>query len=242
MSGGAHLTLVVAGLDPQICASCAAYGSGFINDLGRGGYYGPVTLTPHDQFVAWVHMFDPRYYIPDYKAPFFLRSGTDDIFFWMPAALQTYRAMNVEKRLDLLPNDNHGHVNGTTDQDLTRRWFHSIFGDAPAFPKAFAPTATEEGANLRLRATVAGPSPLTSVQFCVKTSALKDIRGKGGWQVLPGTLVAGSAHEYEVVVPAPVAGEQTIAYAWVHDSTGADVTSDTVEVPRYAEWRALHPN
>jgi cephalosporin-C deacetylase-like acetyl esterase len=241
MSGGGHLTLIVSGLDPGIRASCATYGCGFISDLGRGGYYGPMTLTPPDQFSAWLHVFDPRYYIPQYKGAFLLRSGTDDIFFWMPAVLQTYRAIPTEKRLDLVPNDNHGRVNGVADEDLPRRFFHSIFGDQPAFPRVEAPMATAEGANLRLTARVTGPSPLTMVQFCVKTSALKDIRAKGGYQLLPGTLVAGTTDTYEVVVPAPQAGEQTVAYVWAHDNTGAECTSDTVEVPAYPAWRALNP-
>ena len=242
MSGGGHLTLIVSGLDPGIRASCATYGCGYIADLGRGGYYGPVTLTPPDQFTAWVHVFDPRYYLPHYRGAVLLRSGTNDIFSWMPAVLQTYRAMPVNKRLDMVPNDNHGRVNGVSDEDLARRFFHSIFGDQPAFPQVTAPVATPEGANLRLRATVTGPSPLAAVQFCVKTSALKDIRAKGGYQILPATLVAGTKSQYEVVVPAPQAGEQMIAYVWAHDNTAAECTSDTLEVPLYPAWRAITPD
>ena len=107
-SAGAHLTLLLLGYEPELRAAVVKYGCGYIRDLPGyfGGYFGPLALSPKAEQDEWLGCFDPKQRIGRYKADVLLLSGTDDIFFWMPLVLKTYREMPGVKRLLIRPNDN----------------------------------------------------------------------------------------------------------------------------------------
>ena len=237
MSAGAHLSLLVLGQDRTIRAAAVKYGCAFIRDFPGwfGGYYGPIVLAPREEQDEWLAVLDPKHDIPNYRASVLLLSGTDDIFFWMPLVLETYRAMDVPKRLIMLPNDNHSQV---WNETIPLRYFESVFGIAPAFPEVTPPEATVEGDTLRLSSEVKAASPLKSVDFCVKQAPEKGFQWQKDWNVL-------ATHKYgdrwEVKVPAPKDGERLLAYVLAEDETGAKASSDTVEVPPWPHWRNLKP-
>jgi dienelactone hydrolase len=238
MSAGAHLSLLVLGQDPTIKAATVKYGEAFIRDVFSSfdGYFGPIAMTSKADQDAWLAVLDPKYDVPNYKASVLLVSGTDDIFFWMPIVLKTYREIPTPKRLLMLPNDNHSQVG---NEEIPMRWFGAVLGTAPAFPQATAPTAQVNGEDLQLTSQVTGPSKLTSVQFIVKTMPLKTFWAGSKdppWSLVPTTQ---DGDNWTATVPAPAAGEQLVAYVLVQDETGARVSSDTVEAPDYPQWRGL---
>ena len=112
--GGAHLTLLILGAEPSFKAAAVKYGMGFIRDIPIPGcfhgYFGPIAICPKEEQDAWLAYLDPKHNIGKYKASVLMLSGTDDIFFAMPAVLATYRAIPTEKRLLMFPNENHGYV------------------------------------------------------------------------------------------------------------------------------------
>ncbi|HEY3378602.1 MAG TPA: acetylxylan esterase [Armatimonadota bacterium] len=233
MSAGAHLSLLVLGQDPTIKAATVKYGEAFIRDLPGyyGGYFGPLTLAPKADQDAWLSVLDPKWDMPKYKANVLLLSGTDDIFFWMPIVLKTYREIPTDKRLLMLPNDNHSQVG---NEEIPLRYFQSVLKTAPAYPTVTVPTVTATPEGLLLSVKVTAPSKLSKVVFITKRMPLKTFNWMKEWQTVPAEL---NGESWQAKVPVVADGEQMIAYAMVEDTTGAKISSDTVELPEYPHWR-----
>ena len=87
------------GVEPRFKAAAVKYGRGFIRELAFGGYFGPILMTAREQQDEWLAVLDPQHGLSDYQAKVLMLSGTDDIFFWMPGVLATYRAIPTDKRL-----------------------------------------------------------------------------------------------------------------------------------------------
>ncbi|MDF3059102.1 MAG: Acetyl xylan esterase (AXE1)/PhoPQ-activated pathogenicity-related protein [Rariglobus sp.] len=238
-SAGAHLSLLVLGVEPGIKAATLKYGTAFIKDLPGyfGGYFGPLTLAPQDEQDAWLAVLDPKHGIPDYKARVLLLSGTDDIFFWMPVVLHTYRQIPSPKDLLMLPNDNHSQV---TNEEVALRYYQAALGMKPALPKPSDPTVTMEGKGLRLQTKITASSPPVKVDFVVKRMPVETFRYDEDketgvkWELLPAQK---KGDVWSVSIPAAQPGEQVVAYVLAEDGTGARASSDTVEIPAYPKWR-----
>ncbi|MBN1863993.1 MAG: acetylxylan esterase [Victivallales bacterium] len=246
MSAGAHLSLLTLGFEPGLKAAAVKYGCGFIRDMPGffGGYFGPIAMTSKEDQDAWLALLDPKHYMQDYKSSVLMLSGTDDIFFWMPIVLHTYRAIPTPKRLIMLPNDNHSQV---LNEEIPLRYFKSVLGTAPAFPEITALDAQNDGDKVLLTMKVNAPSKLTRVEYAFKTMPVKtfwfgrnqdDPNRSATWAVQPATEKDGG---WVLSVPAPKDGEQMVAYGLVEDETGAKSASDTVEIPEYPKWRGLKP-
>jgi dienelactone hydrolase len=246
MSAGAHLTLLILGVEPSFKAAAVKYGCGFIRDMPGyfGGYFSPLVLCSKPQQDAWLAWLDPKLGLANYRASVLLLSGTDDIFFWMPVVLKTYRAIPTDKRLLMLPNDNHSQV-GNWQTPL--RYFKAAFGMAPAWPTIESPSAKVENGQLRLSVKATGPTEIAKGSFWVKRMPKKIFRhGKGDpkrpetqakWTESPAQKAADGA--WTTAIPAPAADEQVVAYATVEDSAGVKTSSDTVESPAFPEWRGM---
>lgn len=237
MSAGAHLTLLALGQDPSIKAAAVKYGCGFVREIPAyfGGYFGPLTITSKEEQDEWLKVLDPALDVANYKSSVLMLSGTDDIFFKMPLVLLTYRAIPSPKRLVMLPNDNHTQVN---NEEIPLRWFKSVLGMVPEFPKLDQPTALVEKNQLKLSVKVEAPRKVSGVVFSVKkmpaaTFAFDHTEGIK-WETVPAKSINGI---WTASVPAPKSDEQLIAYATATDSTGTSSSSDTVEVPDYPQWR-----
>ncbi|MFA6291623.1 MAG: acetylxylan esterase [Victivallales bacterium] len=246
MSAGAHLSLLIIGLEPELKAAAVKYGCAFIRDLPGffGGYFGPIVMTSKAEQDAWLAVLDPKHYMKDCKASVLLLSGTDDIFFWMPIVLYTYRAIPTPKRLIMLPNDNHSQVG---NEVIPLRYFKSVLGEAPAFPEISGQNAKKDGDNVFLTMKVNAPSKLTKVEYVFRTMQAKtfwfgrdakDPNRAAVWTVQPAVEKNGN---WELTVPAPKEGDQLVAYGMAEDETGAKVSSDTVEIPEFPAWRGLKP-
>lgn len=237
MSAGAHLTLLVLGQDISIKGAAVKYGCGFVREIPAyfGGYFGPLSITSKQEQDEWLKVLDPALDVANYKSSVLMLTGTDDIFFKMPLVLLTYRAIPSPKRLVMLPNDNHTQVN---NEEVPLRWFKSLLGIVPEFPKLEAPTATAENKQLRLSAKVEAPRKVSGVVFYVKrmpqSSFAFDHTEGARWEPVPAKSANGV---WTATVPTPSSDEQLVAYATATDSTGTDASSDTIEVPEYPQWR-----
>ncbi len=238
-SAGAHLTLMAVGLDPKIRGVSVKYGNAFIRDMPGyfGGYFGPLSLTPKDQQDEWLAALDPKHGFPAIRANVLMLSGTDDIFFWMPIVLESYRQLPGPKHLIMIPNDNHSTVNVET---LPMKYFQSILGVSAAFPVAETPSANVEGNELLLSTTVDSKDPEPNVSFVVKRMPLSGFRWKEDppWEVIPAVL---EGTLWQTRLPALTPGEQIVAYANVENADGSIGSSDTLEVPDYPRWRGQKP-
>ncbi len=238
MSAGAHQSLLTLGIVGDIRGAAVKYGTAYIRDLSWfGGYFGPLSLCAKEEQDRWLSVLDPKHGLSDYKASVLLLSGTDDIFFHMPHVLKTYREIPTEKRLLMLPNDNHTQVG---NEVIPLRYFRSLLKTAPIYPDAAAPTAEIAGGTVRLRASFTAPSPVETVAFYVKRMPRKGFRfGKSEgvkWEKVAAAVSNGVA---TAEIPAPAADEQIVAYLLVEDTTRAKITSDTVEIPAWPKWRGL---
>ncbi len=239
MSAGANLSLLVLSVEPAFKGAAVKYGCGYIRDFPGyfGGYWAPLSLCPKPEQDAWLAVFEPKLGLADYKAPVLLVSGTDDIFFKMPLVLETYRNIPTEKRLLMLPNDNHSQVG---NEMIPARYFNFLLGTAPTFPDANAPTAEVIGQEILLSCAIKTPSPLLKSVFYVKrmpvTTFKFDKSKEAKWEACPAPQQKNIC---SATIPAPAEGEQVIAYLLLEDETGARISSDTVEIPDYPKWHGV---
>ncbi|MDD5704793.1 MAG: acetylxylan esterase [Kiritimatiellae bacterium] len=243
-SAGGFLTLLAIGHEPAFKAAAVKYGCGFLTMPGYrlDGYVVPLKMCPREEQEAWLAAFDSKHRLNRVKAHVLMLSGTDDIFFWMPMVLKTYREMTNPKSLLMLPNDNHTQVGNWR---IPLRYFQSVFGIAPAFPAVEPPRADLKRGRLVLSSRASGPSAVTNVSFWVKRMPLVDFEFKREHNTPVGSIepwrevsARASRGVWRADIAAPAEGEQIVAYAMAADAAGARVSSDTVELPEYPVWRA----
>ena len=230
MSAGAHLALLVLGTEPDIQAAAVKYGSGFIKELNFGGYYGPMSLCSPERADAWLSVLDPKHGLARVKAATLMLSGTDDIFFFMPAVLATWRELPGSKALLMLPNDSHTQVG---NEDVARQWFSHVLTGKPEWPILDAAKAVEKAGAIDLSVVVRGD--IAKVAFWYKRMPAKTFNFKRGntpaetvvWQSVPAEKAGDN---WTASLPPLVAGEQILAYAMAEDVAGTKASSDTVQV------------
>src|SRR5690606_31168500 len=75
MSAGAHLSLLVIGVDQRFRAAAVKYGSAYIKELNRSGFFSPVSLAPEAEYDEWLSVFDPKHGLENIKTPTLMLSG-----------------------------------------------------------------------------------------------------------------------------------------------------------------------
>ena len=238
MSAGAHLTLLVLGVEPQIRAAAVKYGSGFVRELKWGGYFGPVSLTPKEEFEPWLAVLDPKHGFKNIRAATLVLSGTDDSYFWMPAVLATWRALPEPKRLWMRPNDNHEWVG---NEEMPRRWFDYILKSVPAWPEIGSIQTVEEPNHLIVSTTTSGT--VEKVAFWYKVMPVGQFTTRSRGKLAPtGKWLSADAvrsgNSWPATLPAFSKNDQVVIYANAEGEHGITVTSETVETPAFPTWRS----
>ncbi len=238
MSAGAHLTLLVLGVEPEIRAAAVKYGSGYIRELNWGGYFGPVSLTPKAEYEPWLAMLDPKYGFNKIRAATFVLSGTDDVYFWMPAVLATWRALPEPKRLWMRPNDNHEWVG---NEEMPRRWFDFILKGAPAWPETGSIQTAQQANEIIVSTTTSGS--VSKVTFWHKAMPIGRFTTRRGGKATPAVTwvsveAVRSGNTWKATLPVVATGDQMVAYANAEGEEGVTGTSETVEIPALPTWRS----
>lgn len=236
-SAGAHLTLLLLGLDDKIKGAVVKYGCGFVRDLPQyyGGYFKTISYAPESEQDTWLKALDPKHRLSSIRANVLMLSGTNDAFFWMPVVLKTYRELPPPKHLIMFPNDNHRHVD---DEIVPMQFFKSILGLAPSFPVPQPPETAIENGGLVLRTHVTSEAALAKVSFVVKRMPRSEFQWMEAppWDVIPATLKDGA---WVATIADVEPGEQIVIYAHAEDTLGRPGSSDTTEIPAYPQWRGL---
>jgi dienelactone hydrolase len=233
-SAGAHLSLILLGVEPGIKASVVKYGTGFIRDIpgSFGGYFGPISLCSKEDQDNWLAFYDPKESIQNYRAKVLLISGTDDIFFWMRNVLMTYSAIPTEKRLLIRPNDNHNWVGA---DPVSANFFLDAYRNKTLeWPDAPAPLIQESNGKLNFIIKPSTATPLKDVSLVWKSSPRGFFGHAKNWQVLKAVK---QDEVWVASMDAPSENQQIVAYALLTDNHDRMASSDTVESPRFPLWR-----
>ena len=108
-SWGGFFTTMMAGIDPRLKAASAMFGCGAL-ELGNQWWDGAgnsAKMTPADR-ERWKATLDPALRLPDSKTAMGWFSGTNDVFYWMPALMESHARAGGPKHLSLMPNWDHG--------------------------------------------------------------------------------------------------------------------------------------
>lgn len=101
------------------------------------------------------------------------------------------------------------------------------------------PEAARRDGSVRLSCRVSTFSKVSTAVWCVKRMRKGAFRfgqtPEATWEELPATL---DGDAYEATLATPAEDEQLVAYLLLKDESGAESSSDTVEVPEYPAWRA----
>lgn len=238
-SAGAHLTLLLLGQEPELHAAVVKYGCAYIRDLKGffGGYFGPLSLCPVQEQDQWLARLDPKHGLKNSRAKVLLLSGTDDIFFWMPVVLKTFREMPEPKRLLMRPNDNHRLVG---KEPISTAWFKASLSDPMLWPSAPAPVVRkqENGTLIFSLKPSKVPAPKT-VKLIYKSMPIPfeyRAQSKVKWEEKE---MRKTGEEWTVELPAIGKDDQLVAYALVEDASGNQASGDSVEYPAWPRWRGL---
>jgi len=236
MSAGAHLSLLVLAAEPAFQAAAVKYGSGFIKELNWGGYFSPLSASPAAGQAPWLAALDPKHGLSRIDAAVLMISGTDDVFFFMPAVLETWRTIPSEKRLWMLPNDNHSQVG---NEATPLRFFQSVLGEAAPWPEIGPLTVHRDGDAVRIETRTTAAAADASLSCFVKRMAAASFspRKTAGsiWTEVP--CLRDPEGVWSASISAPADDEQIVAFCTL-SSDGIQVSSDTVEVPEDPRWRA----
>jgi cephalosporin-C deacetylase-like acetyl esterase len=240
MSAGAQATLGVLGLEPDIKAAAVKYGSGFIRELNWGGAYGPLKAAEKDDaggVERWISILDPKHGLKNIRAATLVLTGTDDIFYFLPAVLATWRAIPATKSLLIFPNDNHSQVG---NEVIPRQWFDHVLTGSPVWPQVGEISAQSSPESLLLKVPAGENS--TGVVFWFKRMPLSEFqhgRAPKGEKTTPWESVSAQKDGAQWIASLPplTPTEQIIAYATVEGAAGTKASSDTVELPAKPGWR-----
>ena len=237
-SAGAHLSLILLGYEPKIRAAVVKYGCAYIRDLKGffGGYFGPLYLCSKAEQDEWLAHLDPKHGIKNYKTDILLLSGTDDIFFWMPTVLKTYREIPGTKRLLMRPNDNHRLVG---KENISLAWFKASLAEKFLWPDAPAPSVKQNNGALVFSVRPSAEPELKTVKLIYKSMPRPfecRARSKIKWSE---KIMRKSGAEWTAELPAIGKNDQLVAYVLLEDVNGNQASSDTVEVPDWPRWRGL---
>ncbi|MHB0939582.1 MAG: alpha/beta hydrolase family protein [Armatimonadota bacterium] len=108
-SWGGFFTTMMAGIDPRLKAASAMFGCGAL-ELGNQWWDGAgnsAKMTPADR-ERWKATLDPALRLPNSKTAMGWFSGTNDVFYWMPALMESHARAGGPKHLSLMPNWDHG--------------------------------------------------------------------------------------------------------------------------------------
>lgn len=244
MSAGAQATLGVLGLEPEVKAAAVKYGSAFIKELNWGGAYGPLKAASKDDpegVARWIATLDPQFRLKNIKASTLMLTGTDDIFYFLPAVLATWRAIPAQKSLLILPNDSHSQV---ANEEIPRQWFSYVLNGSPVWPKLGSISGESSGPTLTLSIPVEGDT--ASVIFWYKRMPISEFlhgRAPKGQETTPWRSEAAQkkGDVWTVALPTLAEGEQIVAYATARNASGAEASSDTIELPARPSWRLPDP-
>jgi dienelactone hydrolase len=107
-SWGGFYTTMMIGIDPRLKVGSAMFGCGFLEEgnawwgaAGTLGWRGPADTT------HWLSTLDPGPRLKRNKTPIGWFTGTNDMFYWMPALMKCVDADAGPKHLALLPNWAH---------------------------------------------------------------------------------------------------------------------------------------
>ena len=106
-SWGGFFTTLVVGIDPRLKVGASFFGSGNLQ-MGNNWWEAGGRSTKDAAFLRrWQATLDPAMRLPHQKTPIGWFTGTNDVFFWMPAVMQTHAMAAGPKHLALLSNWNH---------------------------------------------------------------------------------------------------------------------------------------
>lgn len=212
-SMGGWYSLLAAGLDPRVKCVYSAYGAGknVANALDA--------LTA-DRRQVWAAAFDPLTYAGKVKAATLFYLGTNDYFFPPDHGMAHFDGIHGEKRMLLVPNDNHDFAPfGTELPHVDKQWIDHVFRGDAAFPTV----SNLVGHGRVYRWNVHGPR-------AIKSSTLYWSPGSPAWQARYWLALPGVARGkvWSAEVPAEFASLGGALFANGFDDEGRGSSSHII--------------
>ena len=216
ISWGGYLTCIAAGIDTRFKVAVPVYGCGFLGENSVWKDKALAAMSPPAR-ALWLRLFDPSHYVGAVRYPILFVNGTSDFAYPLDSYRKTYRLVPERWRhVSVAVDRPHGHIWTFPEVDA---FVARVLNNGPTLPKFGPPTV--EGQNLVAHFTPVGEwkEPL----LCYTTDLGPWEKRK--WQSVPARVDGGRMRgEFPIT-------KRVIAFLAVRDATGAQLSSEHVEVP-----------
>ncbi|MBL8851640.1 MAG: acetylxylan esterase [Planctomycetaceae bacterium] len=197
-SWGGFFTTLMAGIDSRLKVAACLYGTGGLH-LGNAWWDGPSSNgreppTPAER-ERWRQTLDPAWRLPTKRTPIAWFTGTNDVFYLMPAVMHSYERAAGPRHLMLLPNWDHA-LPATLHDELIFSWLDAYLQDATPPPAVSPVTVSHEES--RITACWDFDGDAVSADLIVSYGATGNWRGRY-WQSIPATI---DGHSCRAEIPA----------------------------------------
>lgn len=240
--GGFYTTLMV-GIDPRLKVGSSMFGSGSLQ-LGNSWWDGGGRDPKRDDAFRkrWSTTLDPAFRLSQAKTPIAWFTGTNDLFYWLPAVIDSHRQAAGPKHLALLPNFDHALTPDLDEQVFA--WLDIHLKEAPPFLAIKDFKIETKPRNLVW--TIEGKRKPKLAEVCVSFGPPGNWRGRY-WMTIPAKIDGATCR---AVVPP--SRQPVLVYANVVDEQGFRTSTPLMtidadagakqEVPTYngvAMWSPL---
>ena len=187
--GGFYTTLMV-GVDSRLKVGSAYYGTGSLQ-LGNVWWDGSGWDSGRDAAFRerWRTTLDPAWRLKKSKTPIAWFTGTNDVFYWMPALMKTYQIAGGPKNLALLPNYDHALNSPLSGQMY--QWLDMWLKDGQAFDKVTPLKLTKKDDRTIVKWKFSGPRKVVSADLAVSYGDAGNWRSRC-WMSIPAKISDGT--------------------------------------------------
>jgi len=209
--GGFYTTLMI-GVDPRLKAGASMFGSGSLH-LGNNWWdgAGPDPKRNAAFRARWKTTLDPSARLAKSKTPIAWFTGTNDLFYWLPAVLDTYREAGGPKHLALLPNFDHALTPELDEQVFVWLDIH-LKGETPFLD--VSPPTREAKKSRTLTWTFDGKRKIDRAEVCVSFGP------PGNWHSRYWLTLPARIEGTRCIVDIPPTRQPAFAFGSVIDGDG----------------------
>jgi dienelactone hydrolase len=184
-SWGGFFTTLMVGVDPRLKAGASFFGCGNLQTGSAWWKNGPDSMRSKEACENWRTTLDPAFRLAGRTTPIGWFTGANDVFFWMPALMQTWATAAGPRALCIEPNWNHAM--SEQGDGASFEWLDAHLKGAPAFPAVSPVEIRKDAKPVTASWKFTGPRKAVSAELIWSLGDDGNWVGRG-WMTLPAVI------------------------------------------------------